>query len=495
MYIRENKTTNKKTGDVYVKHVLVESVRVQGQPRQRVVMGLGHLDLPRREWKKLAHALECQLSGQMSLLEDNDKYIEDLALSLVSNNKLSQKLSILKTDAEQSEADNYIPIDFGSVSTEKTRTFGAELVCQDTWQLLGFDQILKDCGLSQNLRAVAKTLIFGRLISPDSERGTIAWFQKRSALSELPESDITHLGKDVLYEIGDKLYENKDTIENFLFHKQQALFPSNDHTVFLYDLTNTYMEGSCLANGLAARGHRKSKRSDCPLITLSLIIRKDGTPVASHICKGNQSEPETMRDALSRLRSMFGYDSPRITLEKPIIIMDRGIATKDNVALLQAEGYQYTVVTREDQTEEYLTEFETARDTFTRIDDLSHKHTAYGDENHVYVKKISQGYEGTCKVLCLSDGKAHKENAIASRKDARYAADVEKLSKSIQKGSIKNVDKIEAKLNNTNKRHKTAADKYNTTLIRNEAGKPQRIDITQKNNEPDPLSGCYVIES
>jgi transposase len=495
MFIRENKTSNKKTGEIYIKHILVESVRVQGQPRQRVVMGLGRLDLPRREWKKLAHALECQLSGQLSLLEDNDKYIEDLALSLISNNKLSKKLDILESSAAQTDSFNCIPIDFGSISTEKTRSFGAELVCQDTWDLLKFDQILKDCGFSRTQRSVAKVLIFGRLISPGSERHTIEWFQKHPALSELPGFDTLITGKNIFYEIGGKLYENKDKIEELLYHNQQLLFPSDGHTVFLYDLTNTYMEGSCLGNGLAARGHCKSKRTDCPLITLSLIVRNDGIPVASHIYKGNQGEPETMRDMLSRLQTMSGYDSPQMVLEKPTIIMDRGIATQANIALLTAEGYQYTVVTREDQSKEYLAEFETARDTFTRIDDLSHKHTAYGDENHVYVKKIEPEGENTCKVLCLSDGKAHKENAIASRKDARYIADVENLSQSIQKGNIKNIDKIEAKLKNTNKKHKIAAEKYDALIIRDDAGKAQRIDITAKSTEPNPLAGCYVIES
>jgi hypothetical protein len=255
--------------------------KAHNNPASVLLWAFGHLDLPRREWKKLAHALECQLSGQISLLEDNDKYIEDLALSLVSNNKLSQKLTVLETAAADSDTGNCIPIDLGSISTEKTRSFGAELVCQDAWDLLNFDQVLKDCGFSQTQRAVAKVLIFGRLISPGSERHTIEWFKKRSALSELPGADVTDMGKDIFYEIGDKLYENKDKIEKSLFRKQQVLFPSNDHTVFLYDFTNTYMEGSCLANELAARRHCKSKRSDCPLITLSLIVKNDGTPVAS----------------------------------------------------------------------------------------------------------------------------------------------------------------------------------------------------------------------
>jgi hypothetical protein len=373
MFIRENKTVNKKTKEVYVKHVLVESVRVNGQPRQRVVMGLGRLDLPRREWKKLAHALECQLSGQLTLLEDNDKYIEDLALSLVSNNKLSKKLDILESGTAPSDAGNCVLIDLGSVSTEKSRTIGAELICLDAWRLLDFDEILKGCGFSQNQKAIAKALIFGRLISPGSERHTIEWFQKRSALSELPGCDVISADKNLFYEIGDKLYENKDAIEEPLFKKQQSLFPSGGFTVFLYDLTNTYMEGSCLANSLAKRGHCKSKRTDCPLIALSLVVRNDGAPVTSHIYRGNQSEPETMKDMLERLEIMFGYDLPQLVLEKPTIIMDRGIATIDNVELLRQRGYPYAIITRENQAGEYLEEFKTARDTFERVDKLSHK--------------------------------------------------------------------------------------------------------------------------
>ena len=497
MFIRVNKTKNKKTGEIYVKYELVESFRVHGKsnPTTRVIMRFGRLDLPRHEWKKLAHALECQLSGQTTLLEANDKYIEDLALSLVSNNKLSKKLTILESTPTQSDSGSLITIDLRSISTEKTRSLGAELVCQNTWDLLKFDQILKDCGLSQNHRAIAKALIFGRLISPGSELHTIEWFLKRSALSELPDSEVQNCVKNHFYEIGDKLYENKERIEAFLYQRQQALFPSNGSTVFLYDLTNTYMEGSCLSNGLAARGHCKSKRYDCPLIALSLVVRNDGTPVTSHIYRGNQGEPETMKDMIARLECMFGYDSDQMVLEKLTIIMDRGIATKENIALLHAKGYQYVVVTREDQAEEYYAEFETARDTFSRIDDLAHKHTAYGDENHVYVKKIESDDEYTCKILCLSDGKAHKENAIIAKKDNRYIADMEKLSQSIKKGSIKKLDKIEARLSNISKRHSSVAERYTSALVLDEAGKALCVEVAPKYSEPNPLAGCYVIDS
>ncbi len=40
MFIREVKTINKKTGNKYIKHVLMESVRTENGPRQRTVMQL-----------------------------------------------------------------------------------------------------------------------------------------------------------------------------------------------------------------------------------------------------------------------------------------------------------------------------------------------------------------------------------------------------------------------------------------------------------------------
>ncbi len=64
MFIRESKTTNKKTGKVYIKHTLVESVRTDKGPRQRNVLTLGQLKLDRSLWKSLANNLETYLYGE-----------------------------------------------------------------------------------------------------------------------------------------------------------------------------------------------------------------------------------------------------------------------------------------------------------------------------------------------------------------------------------------------------------------------------------------------
>ena len=492
VFIREYKTVNKKNGETYIKHRLVESVRTENGPRQRVIMNLGQLTLPHAEWKKLAHALECQLSNQETLLESIDHDVETLALKLISNNRLSDSIKTQSTNNEEAE---FITIDARSLVTSKSRTLGAELVCQHIWGLLGFDQILKKCGFTERECILAKAVIFGRLISPGSEKHTIGWFKKRTALPEFPGADISSLGKDQFYEIGDMLYDYKEKLEELLFFQERKLFPFTDSTIFLYDLTNTYMEGACLDNKLAKRGHCKSKRYDCPLIALSLLVSDDGMPITSHIYAGNQSEPETMANMIARLETLTWGDNGQIPLIKPTIVMDRGIATDDNITWLKENEYSYIVVRREDDSPEYRDMFVTGRETFTCIS--GRRRSVYGDENNVYVKRIDIDDDpGICKVLCISDGKVRKEKAIDSKKDSKLLDDIGHLSQSINKGTIKNLVKIQKRLDKIKNRHKKAAEKYSISLTIAD-GKATGVEALklQAATDIEKLFGCYVIES
>ena len=69
-----------------------------------------------------------------------------------------------------------------------------------------------------------------------------------------------------MYQISDQLLKHKEVIEAHLYSEERNLF-GFEETITLYDLTNTYFEGSCKSNTLAAHGHSKEKRSDCPLVS------------------------------------------------------------------------------------------------------------------------------------------------------------------------------------------------------------------------------------
>ena len=63
--------------------------------------------------------------------------------------------------------------------------------------------------------------------------------------------------------------------------------------VTLYDLT-TYFEGVAAAQPLAQHGHSKEKRSDCPLLTLGLVVDGSGFVRRSEVLAGNIVEGEVL---------------------------------------------------------------------------------------------------------------------------------------------------------------------------------------------------------
>jgi len=204
----------------------------------------------------------------------------------------------------------------------------------------------------------------------------------------------------------------KEAIEKALYRKETELFPE-ERVLFLYDLTNTYFEGRALGNELAKHGKSKEKRSDCPLVTLALLVDGRGFPVFSRIYEENQAEPETLADILDRLVK----DGNGLFEANPIIIMDRGIATRDNIELLKSRNYFYLVIERRKAEKQYVQEFETAREQFQAIT------TASGDT--VYLKKLTTA-EGN-RILCLSEKREDKERAIDNLKEERFLADISKL--------------------------------------------------------------------
>ena len=76
MYIREVVTVNPKTKTKYASHRLVESVRTEAGSRQRSIMHLGSLALPKEDWPQLARVLEARLSAQTSLFEADERIVE-----------------------------------------------------------------------------------------------------------------------------------------------------------------------------------------------------------------------------------------------------------------------------------------------------------------------------------------------------------------------------------------------------------------------------------
>lgn len=365
------------------------------------------------------------------------------------------------------------------------RSVGPELLTLHYWKALKFKRILEDCGFSKRQIEIAQVAILGRLLCPGSERQTLYWFNKQSSLKEFSTELHDGLNKDPLYRIGDLILEHKPEIETRLRNNLKQ-FHSLVDRVYLYDLTNTYFEGNKLNSELCKRGKSKEKRDDCPLVTLALVVDQDGFPVFSRIYAGNQSEPKTLKEVMEEVRC--NQEDIIDRLAHPMVVMDRGIATKDNIAWLKAEGYTYFVIERRNAVNDFREEFRSMEGFVESRDRQNGK---------LYLKKATES--DLTRILVYSETKALKERGMVSLRERKFLEEVDHLASINKNGRLLVANKILIRIGRLKERYGSIASRYDFCLHRDDdnAEKVNGIELLDLNRKPAKAEfpGCYVIET
>ena len=335
MYIKKTKKTDPRTGKSYFTYNLIESVRTEKGPRQRVLLYLGtDLPLPEDEFKMLAERIEEILSGCNKSIYPYSEEVERLAQYYTA--QLIHRLSKEEDNSEeQKPTTDFTTIDVTSIEQFEPRTVGAEHLLLQMANQLELPEKFKELGFSKKEIALSLGTIIARAIAPASERATHPWLFQKSGLGELLDYNFQNTSLHNLYDISDVLLKNKDFLEKHL-EAREGQFHGYQNTIILYDLTNTYMEGQAKKNPKAAHGFSKEKRFDCPLVTLGIAVNEHGFIHRTQTLPGNISESKTLEEmiqALDRSEDLF----------KPIIILDAGIASEDNLSWLREKGYKYIV--------------------------------------------------------------------------------------------------------------------------------------------------------
>ena len=496
MFIRETSTTNKKTGKVYIKHSLVESVRSPQGPRQRTIMQLGRINLPRDQWPLLAAVLEQELSGQTSLPGLERKSIPNEVRKTAEKSITHYQFSRNRKEESKRRKDQrqLKQIDLNTATTSWERSLGSELVGHHTYCKLQLPKILKECGFSARQRSLAEAVVMGRLIKPGSDLSTWRWIRNKSTISELTEVSLEKIKKDAIYEIADQLLKYKDQIEEHLFQREKKIFPDRG-SLYLFDLTNFYLEGEATGNTLAKYGKSKEKRNDCPLVSLALVVDRHGFPVISRVYEGNIGEPTTLQKILEDLGLLPKDGQVEFPGLLPTLVMDRGLATKKNMGFIRSKQLPYIIIERGPRQKEYIELFRRYKETFECI-----KRKGRRD---VWVQKVAGPDKDTVRVLCVSEGRKLKENGIARRWEARAIEDLNKFQRSVERGYVKAADKANQRLGRLRERYPGFGSRFVASIEVTEDGTKatkvcwERLSASTNKNisETDPLHGCYVIET
>ena len=497
MFIRATSYIDKRNGKKYSNYRLVESYRNQsGKVRQSTILTLGAtFSVDRSEWRLLANRIEEICSGQGSLFPLSsklEKEAESIA-KLVANKLAEAKLPIKDTNNQTikstKEEKDFQSIDINSLRHQDIRQVGAEYLGVSAAKQLRLEEALLEAGLKPKQVKTALASIITRLVHPSSELNTHSYLTKNSALDELLDDNFTNLPLKNLYKISDQLLSKKDKIEEALYEREKDLFNLKE-VVTLYDITNTYFEGRCLSNNKAKLGRSKEKRSDCPLVSLGIILDSSGFPKSSKIFPGNVSEPQTLQQMLTTLQ----------TKKEATIIMDAGIATEDNVTWLKDNDYEYIVVSRKRNNK-------THSSIRNDIDAIATDVIVKEDPNNKVTAHLIKNEEtNELELYCHSEAKEAKSNVMNGKFTKRFEDELQKLTDGLTKArATKKYEKILERIGRLKERYSKVSRCYdiditiddnnssnNNQIVTNIIWKKKSAEeIKNKNNQ----NGTYCLRT
>lgn len=334
MYLKASFRHNPGIGNIAAYYRLVESYRNESdRVCHRTLLNIGFWPDATTEQKiKVVDHLNSRYKNELELFEESDQQVVEWVNHFW--NQMIEKRTIDRKTMEQ----NHRLVKADSIKHKEAREIGTEWICANTWNKLKLTELFEGLGWKQEEVQLAMTQIISRAVYPGSELATSKWIKDNSAICDITGYDINKITKDKLYESALHLYKQKDAIEKYLSTKTNELFDLQDR-IMLYDLTNTYFEGSKRKSNLAKYGRSKEKRSDAKLVVLAMVVNIEGFIKYSAIHEGNFSDTSDITPLLEKL-------SITTSGAKPIVVMDAGIATEANLKILNQQKYQYLVVSR-----------------------------------------------------------------------------------------------------------------------------------------------------
>ena len=474
MFIRRTTTRSSTTGENYVTHRLVEAVREGSSVKQRTLLNLGaHFDAPQADWADLAARIDELLHGQVSLLALRPA-LEVLAQRYAAQIIARQGREVVSSGAGPTDGpDRFQEVDLSTVDFVRPRSVGVEHAGLTAMRQLGFEAKLVELGFSKPQIAAAVGNVIGRMAAPASELATHDWLKNRTALGELLGFDYEGMDLQQLYRSADYLLKHRDALQAHLFGAAKTLF-AFEETITLYDLTNTYFEGAASGIGKAHRGHSKEKRSDCPLVTMGLVLDVSGFPKRSRIFEGNVSEAGTLESMLTELAAKPGAT----------VVMDAGIATEANLVWLTRQGYRYVVVSRK-QTRMF------DPDQATEVMTAGHV--------PIQVQRVQEPDSHEVLLYCHSAARAEKDQAIDQKKVALFEAELQKLADGLSKArATKSPDKIHQRIGRAKEKYARVAQHYTVDVTEDEAGKAVTAITWSKTPKPNSSMsnpGVYCLRT
>jgi transposase len=436
----------KKNGKKHAYWALVESVRTERGPRQRVVAYLGQLDEKGRLGVKQAAA-----------------------------QKPGDRQGQLFEEVESA----WVEVDASRVRVENSRAFGGPWLGMELVDRIGLKAFLERTiprGREEiEWSVMALVLVLSRLCDPSSELHIAEHFYKSSALGDLLGVPSEKVNDDRLYRALDALLPQKDALEVFLKERLGALFDL-EYDLLLYDVTSTYFEGQATGNAQARRGYSRDHRPDCKQVCIGLVVSRCGMPLGYEVFAGNRLDATTLEAIVETMEKRYGRADR-------IWVLDRGMISKETMTFLRQHERRYIVGTPRGMLKSFERELLAEEEWESIRDGLEVKLCPSPDGQETFI-------------LCRSRDRREKEKAMHAKFEERIEQGLKQIEASCTKKKQKVVT-IAKRVGRLLGKNSRSAGLFETDVIEENDGRA-RLEWKKVEAWRDwaTLSeGCYLLRS
>jgi len=219
-----------------------------------------------------------------------------------------------------SETDTIVEQVFSAIDNASIRTIGPEIIFGRIYDSIGFNCIGEE---------LFRHLVISRLVFPLSKLKTLEYLYRFQGVS---------LDIDAVYRFHDKLNNKlKDKVEQISYSHTLKIL-KNDISVVFYDMTTLYFEASD-EDDLRKTGFSKDGKHQNPQIFLGLLVGLGGYAIGYDIFEGNIYEGHTLIPFIEKITNKFD-------LNKPVVVADAGLLSKDNINALKDKDYEFIIGAR-----------------------------------------------------------------------------------------------------------------------------------------------------
>ena len=459
MYLKRNRRT--RGGATYEYWTLVESVRTQAGPRQRIVATLGKLPGLNEEARVGWEHIRDVLDGRFA------------------------QLDLFTGDPEPPQ---WATVDTSRARVERLRHFGEVYLGLALWRRLKLDtffgEVIEEGREEIAWGTMACILVLARFCAPSSELQIAEFWYGKTALDDLLGVAPEKVNEDRLYRALDALLPHKDALFGH-FQKVYGELFGTTFDILLYDITSTYFEGQAQGNPQAQRGYSRDSRPDCVQVCIALVVTPEGLPLAYEVFDGNRTDVTTVEEIVVTMREKYGH-------ARRTWVMDRGMVSEENLAMLREAKASYLVGTPKSMLKHF--EQDLLEQDWEQV------------ESDVEVKlRPSPDGENETFVLCRSRGRIEKERAMREKQRVRLENELNKLKARIDAGqrALRNRSTAERRVGRLFQKYSRAARFFQIDIgecddPKHKSGKRLAIAIEQKDERREwaELSdGCYLLRT